>query len=86
MGKAPGVRLAAAADIREEARAAFARDYGCPAFESAEALCDCRDVFPNGEWGKANLEICLAILASAREGRDIELRHQVLPSLPVSRQ
>ena len=31
----------------------------------------------DGAWGLATLEICLAILASAREGRVIELRHQV---------
>lgn len=30
----------------------------------------------NGEWAMATLEICLAILQSGREGRDIELRHQ----------
>ena len=40
MGKVEGVRLAAAADIRAEARAAFTREYGLPAFESVEALCD----------------------------------------------
>jgi phthalate 4,5-cis-dihydrodiol dehydrogenase len=31
----------------------------------------------SGEWGLATLEICLAILASAGSGREIELRHQV---------
>jgi phthalate 4,5-cis-dihydrodiol dehydrogenase len=54
--------------------------------ELRDALAENRDVFPNGEWGKANLEICRAILASASENRDIELQHQVLPSSPVSRQ
>jgi len=54
--------------------------------ELRDALEEGRDVFPNGEWGKANLEICLAILASARGGRDVELRHQVPPSSSVSRQ
>jgi hypothetical protein len=43
-----------------------------------------RDVFPNGEWGKTNQEICLAILRSAREGWDIRLQTQSLS--PVSRQ
>lgn len=46
--------------------------------ELRDALAEGRDVFPNGEWGKVNLEICLAILASARENRDIEI---VWPSL-----
>jgi phthalate 4,5-cis-dihydrodiol dehydrogenase len=45
--------------------------------ELRDALAEERDVFPNGEWGKANLEICLTILRSSREGRDIELRHQM---------
>ena len=51
--------------------------------ELRDALQEKRDVFPNGEWGKANLEICLAILRSAREQRDIALAHQISP---VSRQ
>jgi phthalate 4,5-cis-dihydrodiol dehydrogenase len=31
----------------------------------------------SGEWGLATLEICLAILESARSGREMELRWQV---------
>jgi phthalate 4,5-cis-dihydrodiol dehydrogenase len=31
----------------------------------------------SGEWGLATLEICLAMLASAETGREIELRYQV---------
>jgi len=31
----------------------------------------------SGEWGLATLEICLAILASAEHGREIDLQHQV---------
>jgi len=31
----------------------------------------------SGEWGLATLEICLAILESAKTGREIQLRHQV---------
>lgn len=31
----------------------------------------------NGRWGMATMEACLAILESARTGRDIVLRHQV---------
>ena len=54
--------------------------------ELRDALTENRDVFPNGEWGKANLEICLAILSSTRENRDVELHHQMPPSSPVSRQ
>ena len=31
----------------------------------------------DGAWGMATLEVCLAMLQSAREGRDMALRHQV---------
>ncbi len=29
-----------------------------------------------GLWGKANLEVCLAVLQSARERREVRLHHQ----------
>lgn len=38
------VRLVAATDPREEARAQFARDFNAPTFESVEALCASDDV------------------------------------------
>jgi len=41
--------------------------------ELRDALNEGRDVFPNGEWGKANLGLCLATLTSAREARDVDL-------------
>jgi phthalate 4,5-cis-dihydrodiol dehydrogenase len=31
----------------------------------------------SGQWGKATMEVCLAMLQSAREHREIELHHQV---------
>jgi hypothetical protein len=34
-------------------------------------------IFHDGRWGKATLEVCLAIIDSAREGKEIMLRHQV---------
>lgn len=45
--------------------------------ELAEAVAAGRPAFPSGEWGKATLEVCLAILESGRTGREIELHHQV---------
>ncbi|MFC7556954.1 hypothetical protein ACFQU7_39215 [Pseudoroseomonas wenyumeiae] len=30
----------------------------------------------SGEWGLATAEICLALLESARSGRDVTLKHQ----------
>jgi phthalate 4,5-cis-dihydrodiol dehydrogenase len=43
-GKVPGVRLAGAADIRADARAAFEHSYGLPSFPSVDALCRSSDV------------------------------------------
>jgi len=31
----------------------------------------------SGAWGRATLEVCLAILQSARSGREVGIRHQV---------
>jgi phthalate 4,5-cis-dihydrodiol dehydrogenase len=31
----------------------------------------------SGAWGRATLEVCLAILESARQGRELTLSHQV---------
>ncbi len=45
--------------------------------ELRDAIRENRNVFPDGAWGKATLEIALAILQSAREGRDIALTHQI---------
>jgi phthalate 4,5-cis-dihydrodiol dehydrogenase len=39
-------------------------------------------VIHSGEWGMATMEVCLAMLASHREGREIMLSHQV--GVPVS--
>jgi len=36
-----------------------------------------RQPFPGGSWGKATMEVVLAILQSSREKREVELRHQV---------
>jgi phthalate 4,5-cis-dihydrodiol dehydrogenase len=34
-------------------------------------------VLHSGEWGMATMEVCLAMLRSSREGREIELAHQI---------
>ena len=36
-----------------------------------------RPAFPDAEWGRATLEVCLGILQSSREGREITLTKQV---------
>lgn len=48
--------------------------------ELYQAVVNDRPVFHDGRWGEATLEVCLAILESARERREIFLSHQV-PSL-----
>ncbi len=49
--------------------------------EIVDELCDAvdgtRPAVHTGEWGRATLEACLAILASARENREIALERQV---------
>jgi phthalate 4,5-cis-dihydrodiol dehydrogenase len=39
----------------------------------------------DGRWAMATLEVCLAILRSAREGREISLEHQVALSQGANR-
>jgi len=36
-----------------------------------------RPVFHDGRWGAATLEVCLAMLESAKERKEIFLSHQV---------
>jgi phthalate 4,5-cis-dihydrodiol dehydrogenase len=45
--------------------------------ELRDALAENRNVFPDGTWGKATLEVCLAVMASSRDGRSRRMRHQV---------
>ena len=52
-----------------------------PRGEVLDELCDAvllgKPAVHDGEWGRATLEVCLAMLRSAREAREIELLHQV---------
>ncbi len=41
------------------------------------AICSGRKPLHDGRWGKATVEVALAILQSAREGREVVLEHQV---------
>jgi predicted dehydrogenase len=45
--------------------------------ELRDALATGRPVFPDGTWGRATLEVCLGILESSRQHRDIALERQV---------
>jgi phthalate 4,5-cis-dihydrodiol dehydrogenase len=44
--------------------------------ELYDAVTANRPVFHDGRWGMATLEVCLAIMQSARERREIQLTHQ----------
>jgi len=58
---------------------AVPRDAGRSAevVELRDALTAGRTVFPDGKWGRATLEVCLAILDSSRQRREITLARQV---------
>jgi len=45
--------------------------------ELVHAIDEGRAPLHDGRWARATLEVCLAILASARERKDVALRHQV---------
>jgi phthalate 4,5-cis-dihydrodiol dehydrogenase len=45
--------------------------------ELYDAAVNGRPPLHDGGWARATLEVCLAMLHSAREGRDVALRHQV---------
>jgi phthalate 4,5-cis-dihydrodiol dehydrogenase len=51
-----------------------------PRTEVLDELCDAvagvRSALHTGQWGQATLEVCLAILTSARDGREVTLAHQ----------
>lgn len=45
--------------------------------ELGDALRENRPVFPDGRWGKATLEVCLAIMESGRTGSNVDMTAQV---------
>jgi phthalate 4,5-cis-dihydrodiol dehydrogenase len=45
--------------------------------ELYEAVVNGKTPLHNGDWGMATVEVLLAMLRSAREGRDVTLSHQV---------
>jgi phthalate 4,5-cis-dihydrodiol dehydrogenase len=49
--------------------------------ELCTAIFEGRPGLHNGEWSLATMEVCLAILQSAREQREIFLRHQKEPGV-----
>ena len=45
--------------------------------EFHDAMTGTRPPVHDGRWGLANLEVCIAAIKSSKEGREIELKHQV---------
>jgi phthalate 4,5-cis-dihydrodiol dehydrogenase len=52
-----------------------------PRAEVIDEFCDAifldRPALHSGEWGMATMEVCLAMLQSSREGREISLKYQI---------
>jgi len=61
---------------REVALPAGKRGREAEVDELYQAIVENRPVFHDGRWGEATLEVCLAILESAKEKREIYLKHQ----------
>jgi phthalate 4,5-cis-dihydrodiol dehydrogenase len=73
-------------DGREEIPCPERNRHNSELLELVEALAQGRSAFPDGRWGKATLEVCLAILDSSQDGRLRKLRHQIaVPPAPVAR-
>jgi len=47
--------------------------------ELYDAIVHGRSIVHDGQWGKATLEVCLGILQSSKERREIQMAHQVAP-------
>lgn len=60
----------------EEVRCSPYLDRATELHEMSQAVAQGRPVFPDARWGRATLEVILAILQSGRERRDVELAFQ----------
>jgi len=45
--------------------------------ELQQAIAQDRPAFPDGRWGKATLEVCIAMLQSSQQRREVALTHQI---------
>jgi phthalate 4,5-cis-dihydrodiol dehydrogenase len=64
-------------DGREEIACTERSRHNPELLELVDALSAGRPAFPDGRWGKATLEVCLAILDSSRDGKLRQLHHQI---------
>ena len=90
MEQVPEFELVAAADINPRVRETLYRPYGARAYDSVEKFCadpgieavwvstsNRFHVAHTIPWGMATLEVCLALMQSAKERKEILLSHQV---------
>jgi phthalate 4,5-cis-dihydrodiol dehydrogenase len=67
---------------REEISCAADQGRSAELRELHEAIVQDRPAFPDGRWGKATLEVCIAMLQSSNEHREVTLAHQT-PSVEM---
>ena len=72
-----GLRIYGETDQREITLPSAKRGREAEVEELYQAVIEGRPVFHDGRWGEATLEVCLAILQSASERKEILLSHQV---------
>lgn len=72
-----GIRIYGETEQREIALPAGSRGREAEVEELYDAVVKGRPVFHDGRWGAATLEVCLAMLESAQERKEIYLSHQV---------
>ncbi len=72
-----GLRIYGETEQREIALPAGSRGREAEVEELYNAVVHSRPVFHDGRWGAATLEVCLAMLDSAKQRREIMLSHQV---------
>ncbi len=72
-----GLRIYGETEQREISLPAGSRGREAEVEELYDAVVNGRPVFHGGRWGAATLEVCLAMLESAKERKEIYLSHQV---------
>ncbi|MGB7951763.1 MAG: Gfo/Idh/MocA family oxidoreductase [Candidatus Binatia bacterium] len=72
-----GLRIYGASEQRELALPQGSRGREAEVEELYDAVVNDRPVFHDGRWGAATLEVCLAMLESAEQRKEVYLSHQV---------
>ncbi|MGZ8494428.1 MAG: Gfo/Idh/MocA family oxidoreductase [Candidatus Binatia bacterium] len=72
-----GLKIYGESEQREIALPAGSRGREAEVEELYDAVVKARPVFHGGRWGAATLEVCLAMLESAKQRKEIMLSHQV---------